>query len=233
MTATAAAAGLGAVISGVLPMPPGMPAGVVVAGDRASTPALGAQPSLPAQSSGTRATPTRTTPRSALPSPTTSLTSATATSTSSTAPASPTAAGSPSATTPATPQSPDQVAAAQAAILSLVNTQRAQHGCTALTAAPPLTALAQSFSTEMATRGFFGHTDPDHRTPWDRARALGITNLGGENIARGQQTAQDVMDAWMHSPGHRANMLDCDYHSLGVGVYFGPGGPWWTQDFGF
>ncbi|MFD0328838.1 CAP domain-containing protein [Streptacidiphilus monticola] len=60
-----------------------------------------------------------------------------------------------------------------------------------------------------------------------------MTNLGGENIARGQQTPAAVMDAWMHSPGHRANILNCSYHSLGVGAYFAPGGPWWTQDFGF
>ena len=41
------------------------------------------------------------------------------------------------------------------------------------------------------------------------------------------------MDAWMNSEGHRANILNCDYTRLGVGVHDGPGGPWWTQDFGF
>lgn len=60
-----------------------------------------------------------------------------------------------------------------------------------------------------------------------------MDGLGGENIARGQADAQAVMDAWMNSDGHRANILNCDYKTLGVGVHFGSGGPWWTQDFGF
>ena len=85
----------------------------------------------------------------------------------------------------------------------------------------------------MAARGFFDHTDPDGDTPWDRAAAAGISDLGGENIARGQADAQAVMEAWMNSPGHRANILNCDYRTLGVGVHVGAGGPWWTQDFGF
>jgi uncharacterized protein YkwD len=41
------------------------------------------------------------------------------------------------------------------------------------------------------------------------------------------------MEAWMNSPGHRANILNCEFTTLGVGVHFGPGGPWWTQDFGY
>ncbi|MFC1441047.1 CAP domain-containing protein [Streptacidiphilus sp. N1-10] len=126
------------------------------------------------------------------------------------------------------------MATAEAQVLSLVNVQRAANGCDALSYSGPLTVLAQNFSAEMATRDFFDHTDPDGKTPWDRAAALGITNLGGENIAMGQQTPQDVMTAWMNSAGHRANILNCSYHSLGVGVYYGTsGGPWWTQDFGY
>jgi uncharacterized protein YkwD len=85
----------------------------------------------------------------------------------------------------------------------------------------------------MAARGFFDHTDPDGATPWDRAEKAGISDLGGENIARGQADAAAVMEAWMNSPGHRANILNCDFKTLGVGVHFGSGGPWWTQDFGY
>lgn len=133
---------------------------------------------------------------------------------------------------PATPSS-DTPTAARAAVLSLVNKERANAGCKALTADSSLDGLAQAFSDDMAARGFFDHTDPDGRTPWDRAEARGITNLGGENIARGQADAEAVMAAWMNSPGHRANILNCDYTTLGVGVHFGAGGPWWTQDFGF
>ncbi|WP_369392121.1 CAP domain-containing protein [Streptomyces sp. CG1] len=123
--------------------------------------------------------------------------------------------------------------AAEAEVLGLVNQERAKIGCTPLTASPALTELAESFSGDMATRGFFDHTDPDGKSPWDRAAAAGITNLGGENIARGQTDAAAVMQAWMNSPGHKANILNCDFKTLGIGVHFGPGGPWWTQDFGY
>ncbi|GAA2651641.1 hypothetical protein GCM10009864_14830 [Streptomyces lunalinharesii] len=123
--------------------------------------------------------------------------------------------------------------AAEAEVLSLVNQERAGAGCSPVTTSGELAGLAQRFSDDMARRGFFGHTDPDGHTPWDRARAQGVADLGGENIARGQADARSVMDSWMDDPGHRANILDCEYKTLGVGAHFGPGGPWWTQDFGF
>lgn len=122
---------------------------------------------------------------------------------------------------------------AAAAVLRLVNAERAKVGCSPVTADGALTALATAFSDDMADRGFFDHTDPDGDTPWDRAQAAGIGNLGGENIARGQADAEAVMEAWMNSPGHKANILNCDFKTLGVGVHMGPGGPWWTQNFGY
>ncbi|WP_392751238.1 CAP domain-containing protein [Streptomyces sp. LN590] len=122
---------------------------------------------------------------------------------------------------------------AQAAVLALVNEERAKVGCSPVTASASLASLAQDFSDDMAARGFFSHTDPDGQTPWDRATKAGVTGLGGENIARGQADAQAVMASWMNSEGHRANILNCDYKTLGVGVHYGSGGPWWTQDFGF
>ncbi|WP_405563372.1 CAP domain-containing protein [Streptomyces sp. NBC_01180] len=122
---------------------------------------------------------------------------------------------------------------AAAAVLSLVNQQRAQAGCRPVRADMSLASLAGAFSAEMASRSFFDHTDPDGATPWDRADKAGVKGLGGENIARGQADAAAVMDSWMHSPGHRANILNCHFKTLGVGVHFGTGGPWWTQDFGY
>ncbi|MFF9126151.1 CAP domain-containing protein [Streptomyces sp. NPDC014889] len=124
-------------------------------------------------------------------------------------------------------------AAVEAEVLRLVNEERAKVGCSALTASSTLAGLAQDFSEAMAAENFFDHTDPSGASPWDRAAKLGITSLGGENIARGQADAEAVMDAWMNSPGHRANILNCDFKTLGVGVHFGSGGPWWTQDFGY
>ncbi|GAB2772059.1 CAP domain-containing protein [Streptomyces daliensis] len=124
-------------------------------------------------------------------------------------------------------------AAAEAEVLSLVNQERAQAGCKPVTADSELATLAGDFSEDMARLGFFDHTSPDGQSPWDRAEEQGIDDLGGENIARGQANAQSVMDSWMNSPGHKANILNCDYRTLGVGAHFAEGGPWWTQDFGF
>lgn len=124
-------------------------------------------------------------------------------------------------------------AAAEAEVLKLVNEERAKVGCSAVSANSALTDLAKTFSEDMAARDFFDHTDPSGLSPWDRAAKAGITDLGGENIARGQATAAAVMEAWMNSPGHRANILNCDFKTLGVGAHFGSGGPWWTQDFGY
>ncbi|MFB6441387.1 CAP domain-containing protein [Streptomyces sp. NPDC056411] len=139
----------------------------------------------------------------------------------------------PPRTSAAPSKTPDAESSAESQVLTLVNQERAQVGCSPVTADKELADLAGQFSDDMAARGFFDHTDPDGRSPWDRARAAGISDLGGENIARGQANAQSVMDSWMNSPGHRANILNCEYKTLGVGVHLGPGGPWWTQDFGF
>ncbi|MFI8960593.1 CAP domain-containing protein [Streptomyces sp. NPDC053493] len=124
-------------------------------------------------------------------------------------------------------------AAAEAEVLRLVNVERATVGCSPVRSDAGLASLAGAFSADMAARNFFDHTDPDGATPWSRAAKAGITSLGGENIAQGQVDAAAVMRSWMASEGHRANILNCSYTALGVGVHFGAGGPWWTQDFGF
>ncbi|GGJ54057.1 CAP domain-containing protein [Streptomyces brasiliensis] len=134
---------------------------------------------------------------------------------------------------PSAPAKVSAQAAAEAEVLKLVNDERAKVGCSPASANSSLTRLAESFSEDMASRDFFDHTDPDGATPWDRAAEAGIIDLGGENIARGQADAAAVMEAWMNSPGHRANILNCDFKTLGVGVHFAAGGPWWTQDFGY
>ncbi|GLX51911.1 membrane protein [Streptomyces hygroscopicus subsp. hygroscopicus] len=143
---------------------------------------------------------------------------------------SPTATKAPAPTAPAVTVSAQ--AAAEAQVLKLVNDERAKVGCSALSANSALTNLAESFSDAMAARGFFSDTDPDGRSPWDRARAAGVTGLGAENIARGPADPAAVVKAWMDSPEHRANILNCGFNTLGVGVHFGAGGPWWTEEFG-
>ncbi|MGW5846444.1 CAP domain-containing protein [Streptomyces sp. NPDC055254] len=139
----------------------------------------------------------------------------------------------PAPSTPPAPPAGDGHSAEEAAVVALVNQERAQAGCGPVRANPPLAALAGAFSKDMAARGFFGHTDPDGNTPWDRAEKAGLSGLGGENIARGQGDADAVMKAWMNSPGHKANILNCEFRTLGVGAHFAAGGPWWTQNFGF
>ncbi|MFD3727201.1 CAP domain-containing protein [Streptomyces sp. NPDC058671] len=131
------------------------------------------------------------------------------------------------------PSTADRADAAEAEVLRLVNAERAKVGCSAMSASAQLAALAGSYSSDMAARGFFDHTDPDGATPWARAQKAGVSGLGGENIARGQADAAAVMESWMNSDGHRANILNCDFTTLGVGVHFGDGGPWWTQNFGY
>ena len=116
-------------------------------------------------------------------------------------------------------------------MLALVNDERAAAGCGALSADSGLTAVARAHSADMRDRGFFAHVDPDGLDPFDRAGRAGVT-ARAENIAWGQQDAAEVMDSWMDSSGHRANILDCSLTRLGVGIAQGSGGPWWTQLFG-
>ncbi|MFD3559122.1 CAP domain-containing protein [Streptomyces sp. NPDC058686] len=187
----------------------------------------------PSQSSAKpSSTPSKTASKASPPSKSDSSGSDSAKTSPTTPPKTATTKPKPPATAPSL-KAPSGEASAEAQVLALVNTERAKAGCRPVTADGGLAALAGNFSEDMAARGFFDHTDPDGATPWDRAKKAGITDLGGENIARGQANAQSVMDSWMNSPGHRANILNCDYKTLGVGVHFGSGGPWWTQDFGF
>jgi len=101
-----------------------------------------------------------------------------------------------------------------------------------VTADAGLAQVARAHSADMRDRGFFDHTNPSGQSPWDRAEAAGISYARAENIARGQRDAAAVMSAWMNSPGHRANILNCDLGRLGTGYAEGSGGPWWTQLFG-
>ncbi|POX59630.1 RNA polymerase [Streptomyces sp. Ru62] len=120
-----------------------------------------------------------------------------------------------------------------AQVVALVNKERAAAGCGPVTEDPQLDKAAQGHSDDMAARGYFDHIDPDGAGPGERITAAGYRwSTYGENIAKGQQTPQAVMDSWMNSPGHRANILNCAFKNIGVGVHDGSGGPWWTQAFG-
>jgi uncharacterized protein YkwD len=114
--------------------------------------------------------------------------------------------------------------------VAITNQQRAANGCGALTVDARLTAAAQKHSADMSAGGYFDHDSQDGRTFDQRIRAEGYPSPGAENIAQGQRSAQEVMDDWMNSPGHRRNILDCSLRTIGVG--WASNGNYWTQDFG-
>jgi uncharacterized protein YkwD len=96
-----------------------------------------------------------------------------------------------------------------------------------------LVAAARGHSADMAARDYFEHESPEGEGPGERAAAEGYSDWSGENIARGQPTAEAVVAAWMDSQGHRRNILDCDSKATGVGaVDSGERGIYWTQMFG-
>ncbi|MGW0535370.1 sigma-70 family RNA polymerase sigma factor [Streptomyces sp. NPDC003032] len=136
------------------------------------------------------------------------------------------------------PKTPDPTPAATpsgtaAQVVALVNSERAKAGCGPVRSNGKLAAAATKHSADMAARDYFDHTSPDGTDPGDRITAAGYRwSTYGENIARGQRTPASVMDSWMNSSGHRANILNCDFKELGVGIHNGSGGPWWTQAFG-
>ncbi|MEU7581448.1 sigma-70 family RNA polymerase sigma factor [Streptomyces sp. NPDC041068] len=128
---------------------------------------------------------------------------------------------------------PPKPSGAAEQVVSLVNAERAKAGCGPVRSNDKLATAAAKHSQDMAARDYFDHTSPDGTDPGDRITAAGYRwSTYGENIARGQQTPASVMDSWMNSSGHRANILNCDFKEMGVGIHNGSGGPWWTQAFG-
>jgi uncharacterized protein YkwD len=116
-------------------------------------------------------------------------------------------------------------------VLRLTNAERAKAGCAALHLDARLTAAAQDHSEDMANRSYFSHTTPEGKSPWDRAKAAGYADPSAENIAMGYPTPAAVVAGWMGSAGHRANILNCASHAVGVG--YDPRGFYWTQLFGY
>ncbi|WP_030547926.1 CAP domain-containing protein [Streptomyces albus] len=129
-------------------------------------------------------------------------------------------------------KAPEAAAAGVAGeVLRLVNQARASAGCAPVTADERLDAAAQTYSRAMASSGNFSHTGTDGSDVSERVEREGYAwSTVGENIAMGQPDAAAVMDGWMNSPGHRANILNCDFKEMGLGLHES-GGPWWTQVF--
>ena len=136
--------------------------------------------------------------------------------------------------TPAAPETPAPTTAGMSAyeteVVRLVNVERAKYGLSALSADAELSRGARAKSQDMRDKGYFSHESPTYGSPFQMMKAFGISyRTAGENIAYGYATPEKVVNAWMNSEGHRANILNASYTRLGVGYV--ADGHYWTQWF--
>ncbi len=116
-------------------------------------------------------------------------------------------------------------------VLNIVNNWRLQFGCAPISLDSGLNRASQAHSADMAANNYYSHTSQDGRSYIDRSYEAGYWMPAGENLARGPRTAEEVMNAWMNSSSNRANILNCNVRTMGVGLA-GPG-YYWTQMFGY
>ncbi len=122
------------------------------------------------------------------------------------------------------------VTAFEGEVVRLVNQIRKENGLKALTQDWQLSRVARFKSKDMRDLGYFSHTSPTYGSPFDMMKSFGISyKSAGENIAKGYSTPEAVVNAWMNSPGHRANILNSSYTHIGVGYV--ADGNYWTQMF--
>ncbi|MFA1735946.1 CAP domain-containing protein [Lysinibacillus fusiformis] len=134
----------------------------------------------------------------------------------------------PTSSTPSTTTS--NVNAFEQEVVKLTNAERTKAGLSPLQTDDKLMAAAREKSQDMQSNNYFSHTSPTFGSPFDRMKALGIAyKSAGENIAQGQRSPQEVVQAWMDSPGHRANILNGKFTHIGVGYV--KSGNYWTQQF--
>jgi uncharacterized protein YkwD len=134
-----------------------------------------------------------------------------------------------------TARAPSGPSGQETEVIRLVNVQRRRAGCGSLALNTRLRTAIRLHVAELGRHGnlYISHVSDDGRTFVDRAKAQGYDDPGGENVARGQRDAADVMDSWMNSAGHRANILNCSFKAIGVGVTRGVDGTLvWGQLFG-
>jgi len=118
-------------------------------------------------------------------------------------------------------------------VLELTNAERARYMLSPLQWCTHLGAAAREHSVDMAIHNRLDHDGTDGSSPWDRIVRIGVSFSGtmAENVAAGQQTAEDVVASWMNSEGHRANILSPNLTYLGVGHALSGSTPFWTQKF--
>jgi len=115
-------------------------------------------------------------------------------------------------------------------VVDLTNQERAKQGLPALKVDLELSKVAREKSSDMQKNNYFSHTSPTYGSPFDMMKQFGISyKTAGENIAKGQRTPQEVVNAWMNSSGHRQNILSSNFTHIGVGHV--AEGNYWTQQF--
>jgi uncharacterized protein YkwD len=121
----------------------------------------------------------------------------------------------------------------KAEIVRLTNEARLREGLPELEALPTLMETAQAKAQDFRDNHYYSHTSPVYGTFGNMIKAaLPQARSAGENIAPWRETAADVFEAWMDSPGHRANILAVKFTHIGVGIIEGiDGGYWWVQQF--
>lgn len=128
------------------------------------------------------------------------------------------------------PQLDSSVSSYEAEVVRLVNNIRQQNGLQPLTANWELSRVARYKSQDMLDNRYFSHTSPTYGSPFQMITAFGLSyRTAGENIAKGYASPQAVVNGWMNSSGHRANILNPSYSQIGVGYV--PQGNYWTQMF--
>ncbi len=118
-------------------------------------------------------------------------------------------------------------------VFELVNKERAARGLPLFKLNAELSRVARYKSQDMINKKYFSHTSPTFGSPFDMMQSFGLRfSAAGENIAYGQKTAAEVMNSWMNSAGHKANILSQAYTNIGIGVAKTASGTlYWTQMF--
>jgi len=127
----------------------------------------------------------------------------------------------------------DDIKAQENEVIRLVNAERAKNGLPALKTNWEVSRVARYKSQDMINKNYFAHQSPTYGSPFDMMESFGIKfSAAGENIAKGQKTPAEVMNAWMNSPGHKSNILSRSYTEIGVGLAKNKNGVcYWTQMF--
>lgn len=199
--------------------------------DDAADPGQGPGPSPTATQAPVTSSPGTQTAATTPPSPSASIPSE-----SSTSAPSLTTASTPTPTTSASATGSPALPDLEQRLVDLTNAERAKVGCPALAVDTRLVTSADAHAVDMVAKQYFDHSGADGSTPTTRGAAAGYPAGVAENIGTGFTDAAAVMTAWLASPGHRANIVDCAYKVIGVGYDpgalpgFGPGT--WVQAFG-